>query len=72
MFVINVCKKSFSLVGAVRSMMTVTIALETPESVFLALMFTSMFTEGSDAADVAWNITFCFLSFFLCKLYSQS
>ena len=77
MFEINVCKKNFSLVGAVRSMMTVTIALETPESVFLALMFTSMFTEGSDAADVVWNNTlwnntFCFLSFFLCKLYSQS
>ena len=69
-FEINVCKKNFSLAGAVRSMMTVTIALETPESVFLALMFTSMFTEGS--ADVVWNNTFCFLSFFLCKLYCQS
>ena len=71
-FEINVCKKNFSLVGAVRSMMTVTIALKTLESVFLTLMFTSMFTEGSVAAPVVWNNTFCFLSFFLCKLYSQS
>ena len=52
MFEINVFKKSFSLAGAVRSMMTVTNALKTPNSVFFTLMFTSMFTEGSDAADV--------------------
>ena len=71
-FEINVFKKNFSLAGAVRSTMTVTNALKTPKSVFLTLMFTSMFTEGSDAADVVWNNTFCFLSFFLCKLYSQS
>ena len=51
--------------------MTVTNALKTPESVFLALMFTSMFTEGSDAADVVWNNTFCFLSSFFANCIAR-